>query len=179
MMRRAFTLIEVNLAMFIMAVGTLGLVSLYSLGYRENQQSNEDVECAAAAEKNLNAIVAALSSTNMTWEAWNSIGTAPSNGWGDYVGITDGRGENRNSSNSFKLTKGAANSLAREAFDAAKGDSGSQATFDDRGLACGIVVNQKGPVCSVAVRCSRRAAQLVYQPLYYTEVYFQGLKGGQ
>ena len=40
MFRHAFTLIEVNLAMFVMAVGTLGLVSLYSLGYRENQQSN-------------------------------------------------------------------------------------------------------------------------------------------
>ena len=50
MFRRGFTLIEVNLAMFVMAVGTLGLVSLYSLGYRENQQSNEDVQAAAVAD---------------------------------------------------------------------------------------------------------------------------------
>ena len=45
--RQGFTLMEVNLAMFVMAVGTLGLVSLYSFGYRENQQSKDDVKAAA------------------------------------------------------------------------------------------------------------------------------------
>ena len=36
-MRQAFTLMEVNLAIFIMAAGVLGMVSLYSLGFRESR----------------------------------------------------------------------------------------------------------------------------------------------
>ena len=31
-MKRAFTLIEVNLAIMVMAVGVLGIISLYALG---------------------------------------------------------------------------------------------------------------------------------------------------
>ena len=49
-MRRAFTLIEVNLAILIMAGGILAMVSLFSFGYRENSQSREDVAGAAMAD---------------------------------------------------------------------------------------------------------------------------------
>lgn len=182
MFRRGFTLIEVNLAMFVMAVGTLGLVSLYTLGYRENQQSSEDVQAAAVADKLMNGIVAALSSTNMTWSAWQGIGTVPGEGWLKYVNESgDGQtinndNEASNSETSFNpVSKSEANSLAAQAFNAAVSASGSSASFDSQGMACGIVICQDGPVCSVAVRCARRAATLVYQPLYYTEVYFQGL----
>ena len=48
--QRAFTLIEVNLAIFIMAGGVLAMISLYSLGFRESRQSREDVAAAALAE---------------------------------------------------------------------------------------------------------------------------------
>jgi prepilin-type N-terminal cleavage/methylation domain-containing protein len=185
MIRRGFTLIEVNLAMFVMAVGTLGLVSLYSLGYRENQQSNEDVQAAAVADKILNGMIAALSSTNMTWSAWESIGTVPQSGWGEYIGDTSSSGQNFNDDGNTSQTdstfrpvsKARANSLAKQAFDAAVKASGSSATFDSQDMTCGVVVRQKGALCSIAVRCGRRAATLVYQPLYYTEVCFQGLNG--
>jgi prepilin-type N-terminal cleavage/methylation domain-containing protein len=186
MFRRGFTLIEVNLAMFVMAVGTLGLVSLYSLGYRENQQSNEDVQAAVVADKLMNGMVAALSSTNMTWSAWEGIGTVPSNGWGDYIGITDSTGQSSmddgddsRTDDIFRpVTKAQANTLAKSAFDAAVGAGGGSSVFDAQGMTCGVVVRRNGPLCSIAVRCSRRAATLVYQPLYYTEVYFQGLDNG-
>ena len=79
-MKKAFTLMEVNLAILVMAFGVLGLVSLYSLGYRESSQSREDVEAAALADRTLNALATMLSSTNMTWSQWNSIGTLPSGG---------------------------------------------------------------------------------------------------
>ena len=49
-MRKAFTLMEVNLAIMIMAGGILSVLGLYSLGYRENRQSREDVAAAAYAE---------------------------------------------------------------------------------------------------------------------------------
>ena len=73
--RSGFTLVEVNLAIFIMAVGVLSMCALYGLGYRENRQSLEDVRGAAVAEANLSLLTAALSSTNMTWKSWTSIGT--------------------------------------------------------------------------------------------------------
>lgn len=182
MFRRGFTLIEVNLAMFVMAVGTLGLVSLYTLGYRENQQSGEDVQAAAVADKLLNEMVTALSSTNMTWSAWESIGTVPENGWLKYVNES-GSGQTinndtdmNNSESTFRpVSKGEANSLAKSAYDKAFSAAGYSGSFDYQDMACGIVICQKGPTCSIAVRCARRAATLVYQPLYYTEVYFQGL----
>ena len=48
-----FTLMEVNLAIFIMATGVLAMVSLYPLGYRENQQSRDDVWAASEAESSI------------------------------------------------------------------------------------------------------------------------------
>ena len=48
--KKAFTLIEVNIAMFVMAGGILSVIGLYSLGYRESRQSREDVASAAYAD---------------------------------------------------------------------------------------------------------------------------------
>ena len=180
MRRLGFTLMEVNLAMFVMAMGTLGLVGLYSLGYRENQQSNEDVQAAAVAEMHLNAMVAALSSTNMSWNAWRGIGTSPARGWGEYAGDGTGSGVSVNDGTAAAtpLNKAGCNAAAKTAFDKVIGAAGFSATFDDQGLAVGIVVSPtgNGRTYSVAVRCGRRASTLVYQPLYYSEVCFQGLK---
>ena len=178
-MRKAFTLMEVNLAMFVMAVGTLGLVSLYSFGYRENQQSIEDVRGASVAEVNMNALVAALSSTNVTWSEWCSIGTQPSDGWGKYAGDGTGVDWNDNDSGRSQNITPLKNPTAeaRTIFGKIAKLGGCQGQFyDGDGLACGLVVNQEGDRCSVAFRCGKRAATLVYQPLYYTEVRFQGLK---
>ena len=69
-MRQAFTLMEVNLAIFIMATGVLGMVSLYSLGFRESRQSEEDVASAGLADAFLSPLVTGLSATNMTWSGW-------------------------------------------------------------------------------------------------------------
>ena len=76
-MKKAFTLIEVNLAMLIMAGGILSMVSLYSLGFRENRQSREDVEGAALADAFMSPVVAALSATNVPWSAWRSFSSSP------------------------------------------------------------------------------------------------------
>ena len=47
--RAAFTLMEVNLAIFIMAVGVLAMTSLYPLGFREGVMSLSDVTAAQTA----------------------------------------------------------------------------------------------------------------------------------
>lgn len=168
MKRLGFTLLEVNLAMFVMAVGTLGLVSLYSFGYRENRQSSEDVQCAAIAEKCLNELTMALSSTNMTWTKWQSIGLQPANGWGGYT--------SSNGSSGFKpLTN--PNSVASDVYGKVMNAVGWGSSLDAQGYKIGIVVSpsSNSRTYSIGVRCSKRAVSLFYQPLYYSEVYFQGL----
>lgn len=181
MKKFGFTLMEVNLAMFIMAVGTLGLVSLYSFGYRENQQSNEDVQCAAIAEMNLNAIIAALSSTNMSWQTWKSIGLQPSRGWGDYAGDGSGNTPSRNDgSRSYTPpSTGTINGYASAAFNKVMSAAGKSAPmYQPNGYAVGIVISPSEDyrTYSVAVRCGQRSATLCYQPMFYSEVAFQGLK---
>ena len=178
-MKKAFTLMEVNLAVMIMAFGVLGLISLYSLGYRENSQSREDVEAAALADKNLNALAAMLSSTNIAWSAWNEIKTLPAggvgkSGWMAYFDVE--RTDNDNSDRTGAVSD--PNGLAQGVFNTIKGacagGDGANFDFDAGHLKCGLVVYQDGPRCAIAFRASRRAGMLIYQPLYYTEVYFQG-----
>ena len=178
MRRFGFTLIEVNLAMFIMAVGTLALVGLYVFGYRENQQSNEDVRAAAVAEMHLNAMIAALSSTNMTWDAWKSIGPQPANGWGEYAGDGTGSGVSENDGRTPAAPLADPSSVARTIFGSVMSAANFSASFDDNGMAVAIVVlpSVDYRTYSISVRCGNRASTLLYQPLYYSEVYFQGLR---
>ena len=180
MMRRGFTLMEVTLAMGIMAMGTLGLVGLYAFGYRENQQSNEDVQAAAVAEYHLNAMIAALSSTNMTWSAWRGIGAQPEKGWGEYAGdgTNSGVSQDDGTKDVNPPNKSACNSAAQSAFGKVMSAAGFSASFDAQDLAVGIVVVPSGDyrTYSVSVRCGKRSGTLVYQPLYYSEVCFQGLR---
>lgn len=180
MRRGGFTLMEVTLAMGIMAMGTLGLVGLYAFGYRENQQSSEDVQAAAVAEYHLNAMVAALSSTNVTWDAWTGIRTQPDDGWGYYAGDgTDtGISKNAGTARANPPDKGSCNKAAGDAFKKVMGAAGFGAQFDAQDMAVGIVVapSKDFRSYSVSVRCGKRAGTLVYQPLYYAEVYYQGLR---
>ena len=209
-MRRGFTLVEVNLAIFIMAAGVLAMVSLYSLGMRESRQSTEDVAAAGYADAVFAPLVSKLSSRNLTWKGWTSIGATPS-GEGSQVcdGVTqNGKGwaayvekVGSNSSGLFRITVGEGwNSLVQNAFDAianAEEDTngGNASTggmgansgggANDSALSIskpdlpsdffyGLVATRKGSVISLAFRSSRRRDALMSQPVYYTEVHFQG-----
>ena len=129
-MRKAFTLMEVNLAVMVMAFGVLGLISLYSLGYRESSQSREDVEAAALAERNMNALSTMLSSTNMSWTAWSSIGTLPAggernSGWMAYFNVNRSDYGNQDSSGADSNPS----AKAQEVFATVKGKcSGCEGT---------------------------------------------------
>lgn len=83
-LKSGFTLVEVNLAIFIMAAGVLGMVSLYSLGFRESAQSRDDVAAAGYADAFFAPLVAGLSATNTQWSVWSGKGSNPS-GDGDLV----------------------------------------------------------------------------------------------
>ena len=130
MKRFGFTLIEVNLAIFVMAVGVLSLVSLYSFGYRENQQSAEDVQAAAVSEYCLNAMVAALSSTNMSWTAWRGLGMQPANGWGEYAGDGTGSGTSDNDGTGAVRPNTNPSALAEGVFNRVMSAAGFSASFN-------------------------------------------------
>ena len=182
MMRRSgFTLIEVTLSLFLVTAGVLGLVSLYSFGYRENQQSNEDVRAAAAAETLMNAMTSALASTNMTWSAWCSLGVRPENGWGEYAGDGTGTGVSQDDGDKKAMPPTDPSGIARPVFEAVMQAGGGRARFDTaatRGLHIAIVLMPSDDMrtYTVAVRAGLKPGQLIYQTLYFTEVCFQGLR---
>jgi len=176
-MKKAFTLIEVNLAILVMAGGILSVVVLYSLGFRESRQSREDIGSAAYADAVMSPLVAALSSDTLTWQAFNSLDECyPSKsgdrtGWGLYL-------ENDGS------VIGNPTSKAQGAFSGVMGklgSSGVSASYpnDASGnLEAGLVVfHEKGSsLVKIGFRASKRANTLLSAPLYYTEVRFQGVQ---
>lgn len=185
--RLGFTLVEVNLAIFIMAVGVLAMVAIYPLGYRENLQSVDDVRAAAFADAIMNQIAGVLSSRNLTWQEWRQSveGAIEQEGWGGYC--ESGRGYTPRKS-------GECNSKATKAFNALtkyKNKAGGNATWPlDSDLTCAIVVQWGVTVvpgsgwqrdysrCAVSLRVSRNAGSLFSQPLFYTEIHFQGDQEG-
>ena len=175
-MRRAFTLIEVNLAMLIMAGGILAMVSLFSMGYRENSQSREDVAGAAMADAVMSPLVMACSATNVTWSKFRSLGNYPGDrGWAEYF-------------NSDGIVASDPNSKAESAFSRLMGDIGAGGIDDVEtkqfpssakvdGIHYGLVImhEQDSPVVKIAFRAAQKQRMLLSMPIYYTEARFQGL----
>lgn len=186
-----FTLMEVNLAIFIMAAGVLAMVSLYPLAFRENEQSKDDVKSAAAADAVFNEITAALSDRNITWQEWKSavegaVGSfeKTGGGWLAYCDV-------HNNSYSPK-SKANINSLARSTFTRLVGayDGGGPSWPVNAELACALVAQWgrkqiptgNGTVVmqpdharvALSFRCARNANALFAAPIYYTEIHFQG-----
>ncbi len=196
--RAAFTLMEVNLAIFIMAVGVLAMTSLYPLGFRESEQSRDDVQAAVTADEVLGQLTAVLSSRNITWEKWKQAVDAAVDaskngnqaGWLAYF--------NKHGSESYipvKTTE--ANTRAANVFKALTGAcSGATKAppswSPDSKYAHGLVVQRGKRIValggsrdrgravddysrvSISFRMSRRSGTLMAAPIYYTEVHFQG-----
>ena len=200
-LQRAFTLIEVNLAIFIMAGGVLSMISLYSLGFRESRQSQEDVASAALADEVLNPLVVALSSRKLKWSEWRGLnfdnvssgtgtgsasgqiqvlpgGGSDKSGWLAYL-ATKGSG----SSKSYYVPadpKGKANDVYRRLIGADKdGWNLPSSPTIPSGMTYALVAsreNVSSPVITLAVRCVRNNLRntLMAQPVFSTEVHFQG-----
>jgi len=195
--KKAFTLIEVNLAIFIMAGGVLAMISLYSLGFRESRQSREDLASAALADLVLNPLVVALSSRDMTWSEWRSLpfedvstgantgsgGSAniqvmPKDGWLAYF---DTRGSKYNKVYYVSSDPaGDAGSVYSKLVSADKSNWGLPGTVVlPRGMTFALVASRESensPIITLAVRCVRKNLRntLMSQPVFSTEVHFQG-----
>ena len=163
---------EVNLAMLIMAGGILSIVGLYSFGFRENRQSREDVASAAYAESVISPLVAVLSSTNLPWSTFREALYQPSkDGWTDYfdtdkgIVIEDPTGK---AQTAFGKISGMADGTVKIEWP----------NKSQYGLLPGLVImhDQDSPVYRISFRATRTPGQLMAQPVYYTEVRFQGLR---
>ena len=184
MMRRGFTLLEVNLAIFVMATGVLGMCALYSFGFQENRQSVEDVAAVAFADSYLAPLVQGLSATNMTWSKWCEVGETasgdrarvahgvwPANGWLDYV---------EQDNETYRVRPG-----PEGRADTVFGDlnkkipelyQGVKPSIDGN-FSYGLVVTRSGARIQLAFRASRRRDLLMAQPVIVSEVHFQGVPG--
>lgn len=177
-MRRAFTIMEVNLAILIMAGGILAMVSLYSLGYRENRQSREDVAGAAIADAVMSPIVMGCSATNLKWSVFRNIGNYPGDrGWAEYFNGSTGLVEKNPQSTAEQAFSGIMGALS----NAAEGQFEVKTQFPSSavsgtGMKCGLVVlhEKDSPIVKIAFRATRQPGMLLSMPMYYTEVRFQG-----
>ena len=179
MMKRAFTLIEVNLAMLIMAGGILSVVGLYSFGFRENRHSREDVAATTLADSVISPLVMAISATNLKWSVFRQEKFFPSsNAWGDYLNSSLGI--------VTQVPQARAQSVFSQTMSwissAAKGPLGVKTAFpssarDGTGMSCGLVVqhDEDSAVVRISFRATRLPGELLAMPLFYTEVRFQGI----
>lgn len=182
-LKRAFTLVEVNLAIFIMAGGVLAMVSLYSLGFRESQQSRDDVAAAGYADAFFAPLVAGLSSTTNSWNKWKGIdgngssktpevceSVLPRDGWAAYVKTAG------NQKTQDFIVEKSCNTIADGVFGSLMNavDSTHKGAPSQKPPYYALVATRRGGTISLGFRSSRRLDQLMSQPIYYTEVRFQG-----
>ena len=179
-MKKAFTLIEVNLAMMIMAGGILSIVGLYAFGFRENRQGREDVAAAAYADAVVSPLVMAISATNLKWSVFRGEFYYPNeNGWGAYFN-NDGvvvQDPQAKAESVYSQTMGRMAGAAKGTFESVKFPSSAKPTKPP--MSAGLVVMH--PRDSAVVTIGFRAVQqgkpgtLLSMPLFFTEVRFQGL----
>lgn len=166
-MKKAFTLVEVNLAIFIMSVGVLSMCGLYALGYRENRQSVEDVASVSLADTYLAPLVQALSAMDMEWSQWKSIDIEPNAGWEAYVQEEDG-------GKSYRVINNC-NGIADSVFSTVAGKTPVGVSKPNLGdFKYGLVVTRNGSVIQLAFRVARRSQGLMSQPVSVIEVRYQG-----
>ena len=174
-MKRAFTLIEVNLAIMVMAVGVLGIISLYAFGYREERQSREDVASAAYADAVMSPLVTALTATNVKWSAFRRIDDAPGrDGWGHYL---QNRTTGKVISNPESLSQ-AAYTKTIGALGLGSFPSSWPVTRSKAGNLQGALVvmhDEDSAIVRISFRAVDKENLLFAAPLYYTEARFQGV----
>ncbi len=177
-MKRAFTLIEVNLAMLVMAGGVLSLVGLYALGFRESNQSREDVAATAMAESVLGPLVMALSATNVTWTSFSGLGNYPGDkGWAEYM-MADG---SVHQDPRAKAEDAFGKVMKQLQFEGGEGSGDYNTTFpevDGAGMSPALVImhDRGSAVVNISFRAVREDKQgtLLTMPMFFTAVRFQG-----
>ena len=177
-MRKAFTLIEVNLAMLIMAGGILSVIGLYSFGFRENRQSREDVAASAYADAVISPLVMAISATNLKWSVFKNIGSYPSSqGWGDYIDDSTGVVKEKPQSKCVSAYSSFVGALQGAAEGTLKVPAFPNSVANKSNLDGALVItHQRGSaVVKISFRATDKAGALMSMPLFFAEARFQGI----
>lgn len=167
---------EINLAILIMAGGILSLVGLYSLGFRENRQSAEDVASAAYAESVISPLMMALTATNLKWSVFKNEWHFPSReGWRDYF-----NNDGVVSTDPTPMARAAFSGAMDKAKAAASGPLDAPTEWpgnSDSTLRAGLIVlhDEGSAVVRIGFRATKQSGMLLSAPLYYTEARFQGI----
>lgn len=177
-MRKAFTLIEVNLAMLIMAGGILSIVGLYAFGFREGRQGRDDVAASAVADAVLSPLAMAISATNVKWSSFRYLRNFPDEkGWGEYIDRNTGVVKVDPYSKASQVSSWL--SGLQLTGDDKPDISAALSTVQNMGLSCGIVIrhDEDSPVVSIGFRAvdQNKYGTLMSMPLFFTEVRFQGV----
>lgn len=179
-MKRGFTLIEVTLAMGVMAIGLMSVIGLYAYGFRESGQSREDVGATAVADAVLGQLTMAISATNLKWSVFKDLRSYPSDeGWGFFVDRSSGRIREDPTS---RARSDFASFMGTLAGATAGGSLGCDTSFpnaalDSTGLKCGLVIlhEQDSAIVRIGFRAMKQRNLLLASPMFYTEVRFQGV----
>lgn len=173
-MKRAFTLIEINLAIGVLAVGVLAIVGLYSFAYREGRQSREDVATAAYADAVLGPLVTALSSTNLQWSAFKDLPPYPDRrGWLNYY---DDPASGRVISNPEGTAQGVYNEILGKLGVASQCPTWPNSGQYGNLYPALVVMHVKNEaIVHISFRASAKLQLLMAAPLYFTSVRFQGV----
>ena len=155
--RAGFSLMEVNMAVFVMAVGILSMVALYPLGLRESVQGQQDLTQSMFADYLLNQAVAAASMTNFPWSQWKNV---PSIASLDQSGITASQTDNR------------------PPFMTARMRQANDWPSDRYRIICCRGAGGSDRIMGIMVRSTEIEGEDVRNytnnPVYYAEAYFQG-----
>jgi len=185
--KSGFTLMEVNIAVFVMATGILAMIMLFPLGMREGIQSQTAFKQTMFADYVLNVAVTAACNTNVTWSEWRT--------WADQyntrglgredklkIGLIDSVPE-------FIWSKNGASSLMSAVNRyGSQQTSGYQHTANTRNITwsiyCVLVPGFSDQVMGIMVRSldmdtrkmddNEKRRRLEQQPVFYAEARFQG-----
>ena len=173
-MRKGFTLIEVTLAMGIMAMGVLAIVGLYAFGYKESAQSREDVGATAVADAVLSQLTMAITSPDLKWDDFKNLRNYPSDrGWGEFIDSSTGLVTQDPTARARSDFSSFMNALGVQDCDT----DFPQAALDATGLKCGLIImhEQNSAVVRIGFRAMKQKTQLLSAPLFYTEAKFMGV----
>jgi len=170
MKRSGFSLIEVNMAVFVLAIGVLSMAVLYPLGLRESIQSQADLKQSMFADFVLNVAVAAASSPDVTWDKWCEDTFQVSGVEGSYLSMSE--------NSSHFVIQAVVSAVAQ--YD---GFKEGHKLYETYAIYCTRVAGSDR-IMSIMVRSldmdtsnmstNEKKKRLASQPFYYAEAFYQG-----
>jgi hypothetical protein len=169
MKRSGFSLIEVNMAVFVLAIGVLSMAVLYPLGLRESIQSQADLKQSMFADFVLNVAVATASGPDVTRAQWDATFQV-SGEEGSYLSMSE--------NSSHFVIQAVVTAVAQY-----EGFKEGHKLYETYAIYCTRVAGSDR-IMSIMVRSldmdtsnmstNEKKKRLASQPFYYAEAFYQG-----